>query len=335
MSNNDKFYSSQKLLSYNAFLNFVMSGRGTGKSFEAKKIVIRNWEKDKSQSVYVRRTKVELKAIKDTYWNDISIFYPQYEFEVKGYTGYINDEPVVHFIPLSTSTSKKSSSYPLVKYIIFDEYIITKTTYNRYLNNEMTLLFDLIETVFRSRDNCRVLLLANSVSYVNPLFSFFDIEPKNKKRFNTYKNGLICVEIFESKSFIEDKVKTKFAQLIKGTIYSDYAIGNETLEDNTDFICDRYGQLVFVSSFKSEGFEVGVWLDNQEHRYFVDERIDTTNKNRYAILLNDVEPNIFHVKDYRNLWRVKEVKKAYNNANLFFSTQEVKKFMQNNVLKYL
>ena len=162
-SKENKWYSPERLLSHNAFLNFVMSPRGNGKSYSAKKRIIKNFLKDGSQAVYVRRTKVEIDEVKDTFWNDISIEFPNLEFEVIGYIGYINNEEVVHFIPLSTSTNKKSASYPKVNFIVFDEYIITKTTYNRYLKNEMILFFDLIESVFRRRENCRVLLMANAV----------------------------------------------------------------------------------------------------------------------------------------------------------------------------
>ena len=145
MTKESKWYNPNRLFSHNAFINFVMSPRGNGKSYSAKEKIIKNYLKDGSQSVYVRRTKVEIDEVKDTYWNDIQEAYPNLEFKVEGDIGYINNDIVVYFIPLSTSTNKKSASYPKVKLIVFDEYIITKTTYNRYLKNEMTLFLDLIE----------------------------------------------------------------------------------------------------------------------------------------------------------------------------------------------
>lgn len=331
-----KYYNSNTLFSHNALVNLVMSGRGTGKSYEGKKIVIRNWIKDKSQSVYVRRTKVELDGMKSTYWNDISLEYPHLEFSVKGDIGYINDEEVVHFIPLSTSLNKKSASYPLVKHIIFDEYIITHTSYTRYLKNEVTLLFDLIETIGRSRDNIKVLLLANSVSYVNPLFTFFNIEiTDNKKRFHKFVDGLLCVELFESTEFIKDKVQTRFAKLIQNTAYSKYAIGNETLEDNTEFIKERQPvNYQYICTLKSNGFEVGVWINNTNCEYFVDKKIDTGNINKFTILISDNQQGYQNIREHRNSWRIREIKKNFYNSNLYYCNQEVKKFMEN-VIKYL
>lgn len=337
MTKESKWYSSNRLLSHNAFLNFVMSPRGNGKSYDAKKRVIKNFLKDGSQAVYVRRYKTELDEIKDTYWNDISQEFPNLEFDIRGDIGFINGEEVVHFIPLSTSTNKKSASYPKVTLMVFDEYIITKTTYNRYLKNEMILLFDLIETVFRSRDNARVLLMANAVSFVNPLFSFFDIVPKKDKRFQTYKQGLICLEMFTSDVFMEEKKNTKFGKLIEGTQYAKYSIENETLEDNNEFICDRGNfKYRFVCAFKYEDFKIGVWQNLENGRLFCDEIVDYTSTKRYCMLLEEIEEGWLFYKGYRIVSVDMDlVKRANMFGAIYFCSQEIKKVMQDRVLLYL
>lgn len=333
---NEKWYSPNRLLSHNAFINFVMSPRGNGKSYSAKKLIIKNYLKNGSQAVYTRRTKVEIDEVKDTYWNDIREEYPELDFKVEGYIGYINGDEVVHFIPLSTSTNKKSASYPKVNWIIFDEYIITKTTYNRYLKNEITLLLDLIETVGRDR-NIRVLIMANSVSFVNPLFSFFDIVPKENQRFSKYKDGLICVEQFTSHVFMEEKKKTPFGRLIEGTNYSKYAIENEVLEDTNDFIKEREGaKYKFLACFKYEDFKIGVWENLENNELFCDERIDEDNINKFAMLLEELEEGYLYYKGYRNVnLRIIKIKKSAIQGNLYFCSQEIKKIMQDRIIPYL
>lgn len=236
MSKQEKWYSCNRLLSHNAFISMVMSPRGNGKTYDGKKLIIKNFLKDGSQSVYVRRKKTEIDEVKNNFWKDIQEEFPNHDFTVEGTVGFIDGKEVVYFIPLSTSTNKKSTAYPKVKLIIFDEYIVTKSTYNDYITNEMVLFLDLIETVFRSRTNGRVLLLANAVSYVNPFFSFFDIVPRENERFTKYKDGLICLEQFKSDVFMEEKKQTPFGRLIEGTDYAKYAIENEVLEDNNEFI---------------------------------------------------------------------------------------------------
>lgn len=333
---NEKWYNPNRLLSHNAFINFVMSPRGNGKSYSAKKLIIKNYLKNGSQAVYTRRTKVEIDEVKDTYWNDIREEYPDLDFKIEGYIGYINGDEVVHFIPLSTSTNKKSASYPKVNWIIFDEYIITKTTYNRYLKNEMTLLLDLIETVGRDR-NIRVLIMANSVSFVNPLFSFFDIVPKEGQRFSKYKDGLICVEQFTSHVFMEEKKKTPFGRLIEGTNYSKYAIENEVLEDTNDFIKEREGvKYKFLACFKYEDFKIGVWENLENNELFCDERVDEDNINKFAMLLEELEEGYLYYKGYRNVnLRIIKIKKSAIQGNLYFCSQEIKKIMQDRIIPYL
>ena len=62
---------------------------------------------------------------------------------------------------------------------------------------------------------------------------------QNEKRFQKFKDGLICLELFTSNVFIEKKKETRFGKLVTGTRYGNYAIENETLEDTSDFIKDR------------------------------------------------------------------------------------------------
>lgn len=330
-----KWYSMQQLLSYNALFNIVLSGRGGGKTFEATKRMIELFKKKGKQSAYIRRNKVEMDDVKPTFFMAIKEHYPNDTFEVKGDIGYINGLEAIHFIPLSTSSNKKSKAYPKVDFALFDEYIITDNGYKHYLKNEMVLLFDICESIFRSRDDWRIVFLSNSVSYVCPLFSFFDIEPKGDKRFHRFKDGLILLEIFESEEFLEDKKKTRFARLLEGTAYYDYAINNKVLEDTNDFIKkDRSGKHLFMCSFVSNNFEVGVWL-NEENIYYIDEKIDKFNKSRYAILNEDMREGLTHVKYSRNTTTVKRIKQAYHNGEVFFSTQEVKKFFERTVIRYL
>ena len=78
---------------------------------------------------------------------------------------------------------------------VFDEFIETKKGRN-YLQNEVEMFLDLIETVNRlriDRPEVRVYLLANKVTFVNPYFTYFNIKPFTG-RFKKYKNGLIVVE---------------------------------------------------------------------------------------------------------------------------------------------
>ena len=334
---NEKWYSPNRLLSHNAFINFVMSPRGNGKSYSAKKLIIKNYLKNGSQAVYTRRTKVEIDEVKDTYWNDIREEYPDLDFKIDGYIGYINGDEVVHFIPLSTSTNRKSASYPKVKWIIFDEYIITKTTYNRYLKNEVNLLLDLYETIARTRENVRMLILSNAVSFVNPLFTFFDIVPNPNERFQVFKDGLICLELFYDNKFAENKKESKFGRLVEGTQYGAYVVENKPLEDSEEFIRERGSdRYQYICSFKTEDFIIGVWRNLSEGGLLCDERIDISRKRQFAVQLSDLSEGYLYLKKVRFDYEcLNAVMKANACGTLFYTTQEVKKIMQERVLPWL
>lgn len=339
--NKNKYYSLTRLFSHNAYFNICMSGRGQGKTFSGKKFMLDNYIKKNKQSAYMRRTVAELDDCKDTFFKDIAPYYPDHELKVEGYEGYIDGEVAIYFVAVSNSGNKKSTPYPDVNFILFDEYIPTKSTHSgRFLKNEMILLLDMIETIFRDRETNgeiqKVLFLSNSVSYVCPLFSFFDIEPSPGVRFQRFKNNLIVLELFESKAFVEEKKNSSFGKLIQGTKYADYAIGNEVLQDTNDFIQkSKKGKWQFLCEIKVDNMRLGIWFNLKDYTLYVDEKIDNSSIEKYVVFQDDLTPSYFLVKDIRKTWRIKEIRTKFNNACIYYSTQEVKKTFMERVIKYL
>ena len=330
-----KWFSLQKILSYNALFNIVLSSRGGGKTYATTKHMIKLFLNKGVQSAYIRRNKVEMDDVKPTFFHAIVSEFPGVEFEVKGDIGYINKEPAIHFIALSTSSNKKSKAYPKVGFALFDEYIITNNGYKRYLKNEMTLLFDICETIFRSRNDWRIVFLSNSVSYVCPLFSEFNIEPDNKKEFQTFKNKLICLQIFESDEYTRDKKETRFAQLLEGTKYYEYAINNEVLEDTNDFIVSkRMEKLIFHMSIYSNGQEIGIW-QTLEGKKYIDYIVEKDSKFRYYVLDCEAKEGMQNIKSHQTTWRIRNVKRSFLESEVFYCNQEVKKFFTTHCVRYM
>ena len=72
------------------------------------------------------------------------------------------DEKICGYgITLSTAQQFKSSNFPNVKYIIFDEFIL-EDGQGHYLKNEVDIFLGLIESIARLRD-VKVILLGNSI----------------------------------------------------------------------------------------------------------------------------------------------------------------------------
>lgn len=332
-----KYYSPKLLFSHNAIINIVMSNRGGGKTYSGKDFMVENLKKNGKQSVYIRRTVEELKKAKKTFFNSISKKYPNDEFKIDGNVGYINGEVLVYFIALSTSITDKSSELPDVTFIMFDEYIIPMKSYARYIPGEAFMLLELIFTIGRDRNDYKVYICGNAISYVNPLFTYFNIEPDSNKKFQKFKDNMICLELYTNKLYQDEIMKTRFGKLIEGTDYCDYAVYNNVYEDTEDFIMPRNGkEYRFISSFKTNGYEIGVWLDIDKNIFYCDNKVDPSSKNKYTLRNTESEKGYKNISSDRSTsWRVRDVKTRFINGELYFINQEVKRFFQNEVIRFI
>ncbi|MGL5717953.1 MAG: phage DNA encapsidation protein [Paraclostridium sp.] len=317
------YYNYDRVMSYNALFNFIMTNRGLGKTYGAKKRVINNFLKKGEMFVYVRRYKTELKK-KELFFKDIESEFPELEFEIKGNTAYINKKPCGYFIPLSTSLIEKSNAYPKVSTIIFDEFVIDKG-HLRYLSSEVTIFLELYETIARKRNNCRVLFLANNVSKVNPYFTYFECIPKTNNRFNLFKDGEILVEMFTNEEFTKSKENTRFGKLIKGTIYGDYNINNKSLRDSDTFILPKKPKdSTFMFSVKHNEIELGYWISDKENIIYCNNQIDKTSKNRYSLSKNSHDVDLIMYDKLNEFTLFKSVVVYFKNGKVRFKDIQIK-----------
>lgn len=110
-------------------------------------------------------------------------------------------------IPLSTANILKSSTFENVDTIIFDEFLITRSTYH-YLQNEVIQFAELLETIIRLRPNIKILMLGNAISITNPYFDFFRLTLPYNSQFKLFKDGLILVHYSQNKKYQEVKANS-------------------------------------------------------------------------------------------------------------------------------
>ena len=314
------YYNPQKLLSYNRILNFCIGARGIGKSYAFKVHPVKRFLKYGEQFIYLRRYKPELRKV-GNYFDNIKDEFPDVEFKVKGREFYIDGKLAGWAIPLSTWQSEKSNAYPNVTEIIFDEFLREKDT-SSYLPNEVEALLNLMDTVFRDRENCRTICLSNSVSIVNPYFLYFNLVPDINKRFNA--NESIVVEIPDSVDFAEARRKTKFGKLIDGTNYGDMSLDNEFTGDNYTFVERRSKESKFVFSIVYKGLTMGVWVDVGQGIMYLSLDHDPQTKNVYALTTDDLKENVLFMKGWKNNYHLRKLVASFMNGILRFDNQVIR-----------
>lgn len=320
--NNSFYFNIRDILPYNALFNFVIGNRGGGKTFSAKDFCISQFLKKDEQFIYLRRYKDEIQKTSKTFFNDVSINYENTHFEVKGNNGFINDKVACYFFPLSTAPILKSMSFPDVKYIIFDEFIIDKSNY-RYLQNEVTAFLEFYETIARMRD-VKVFFLANAITMTNPYFLYFNLSLPYNKNTKLFNDNLILLHLHSNQKYIEEKSKTKFGKIIKNTDYYNYAVNNSFLRDNNNFIekKSKFAKFFFPFSYKNTVY--GVWIDYNASKLFISLDYDPSFPLIYSTTLEDHSPNKLLLKNPNksHFWR--QFINAYKNGLMRFENIKIK-----------
>lgn len=334
------YWSGHDILTRNAMYNFVIGGRGTGKTYDTKKTRIRHFLKTGKQFIYLRRYKTEFDD-KTEFFQDIANEFPEHEFKVEGMKGYVRksveegQKPekwrlVVFFITLANALTKKSVPYPDVDFIVFDEFIIDKGSLH-YLTNELKAFQDFYNTVDRFQDRVKVLFLANAVALTNPYFIGWKLKPRKGKRFLMAHKGYMCVEIVQSEKFRAHVDNTRFGQMIRGTSYYDYAVGNMFHDDNDTFISKKSEEARFYFALRFDSKTVGIWVDYSEGIYYVSSRCPK-DALIYVLTKSDMQPNLLMIEKTSVLMR--SVRKLYMQGSVYFDSVETREFF-NNVFDYL
>ena len=320
------YYDYSKILSYNAFINFLIGERGVGKTYGASKFVTSRFINKGEEFVYIRRYKSELQKAVPEFFKALinNEEFKDHKLTTKGNKFIIDDQVAGYSFSLSTAQSLKSTNFPKVKTIIFDEFIIEEGQ-NHYIKNEVENFLGMVESICRMKD-VRIFMLANAVTISNPYFIYFDLSLPYNTDIKTYKDGLILVQYMYNKEYREAKAQTKFGKLTANTEYSKYANENNFRLDNKNFIEKKTGSSRCSFGIKYKDNTYGVWFDFNEGKIFVSQDINTSQI--FACTLHDHTPNtmlLSAIKDY-NSW--KTFIKNYKLGNVYYENVKIKNSIQ-------
>lgn len=257
-------------MSYNPYLLATLGGRGVGKTFDFKKRRIRA----KGETVWIRRYDADVEELCGTkqttekFTADLyqeHIIEPEDNVELDGRTLFIDGFPKIHFVALNTSSRKKSASYAGVDTIVFDEFL--EKDPSKYVRGETDKFYELVETIGRLRleelgkKDIRIIMLANKVSFINPYFAEWGVTPFTE-RFKWFKDKTILVENYRNELFEKKKAESNFGRLVAGTKYADYAIYNQSWDNDDAYIEKRPKDAQFQCNIRYKDRYVGIWTHN-------------------------------------------------------------------------
>lgn len=321
------YYNFDKLFSYKFLLGFVITERGLGKTFGAKVAMLKKFIRTGEQFIYIRRYKTELDSALATFWSDIQNngYFDDLNLGIKKkkmLTEFTCDDEVCGYaVPLSTANILKSTAFPKVTTIIFDEFLIDDAGLYKYLKNEVNLLLDLMETVFRLRDG-QTIFLGNAISITNPYFAYWNLELPYNSEFKTFHDGLIVVNYARNDEYRKVKKESRFGKLIENTSYGRYAIDNQMLKDNKHFIEKRPSDSKFFGLLIINGLNVGIWYSKNGHLY-MSEKFEPNTLSKFACDFSDhTEDTIF--VNIRDNYYLATCIKFYKQGLLRFENQNLK-----------
>ena len=276
------FYNFNKLWSYQAYYNFVLGPRGTGKTYGAKVKAVKNAISKGEQFIYMRRYKEELRLGRDSFFSDIRREFPRYDFQVQGNLAQMSPasqrdvknrewKTIGYFVALSTAGNQKSVSYPDVTLLIYDDFIIQKGAV-RYLPNEARMFNEFYSTVDRYRGQVKALFLANAVSIMNPYFLEYDIDVVPGKEFVRKYDGFICVHFDKSEAFATEVFKTPFGKFIQNTEYANYAVGNEFADNDLELIKKKTEDATYRFTIETDNGTFSVWVNHSARLWYVQQK---------------------------------------------------------------
>ena len=339
MADSSMFWDILKTLSYNCLFNFIISLRGGGKTYGCLKYCIQKYLKEKKngrtwQFVYVRRQENELKKLTISrggrLFDAVKREFPDHVLKAESNTLYCDGEVCGYAIQLSNAFTQKSDTFPNVQMIIFDEFIAIKQS--SYLPDEVTKFLELYETIARpgtDHPEVRVFFLGNAVTQTNPYFEYFYLERPYEgqyKRFGTNKD--ILVQDVDVPELQKEKHNSRFGQLINGTEYASYAIDNEWLEDNTDFIKKKTKDCEYRMSIRYNGAWLGVWYDDLDWMYYISADVDLQYPVKYSATTDDHKPNVMLIKNAKRMNSFKHLTDAYNMGAIRYESIKLKSWFR-------
>lgn len=182
-----EYYSLDKIKTYKAQYNIIFGKRSNGKTYAVLYEGLKNYVETGKQMAYLRRYREDfvgkrgqtlfnaltssgaIRELTGGKWEMVKYSSSQWFLAKKSKKDdkIITDAvPFCYGFSLASMEHDKSTSYPDITTVVYDEFISRVG----YLNNEFVLFMNVLSTIIRQRDDVKIYMLGNTVNKYCPYF---------------------------------------------------------------------------------------------------------------------------------------------------------------------
>lgn len=333
-----KYWDINRILPYQRCFNFINAERSIGKTYTTEKYVLDKCRKMGYEFVYIVRTQDEKKkGILSSAFEKVTLReFPKVELEcnneemvevIRDEEGEVMERVTLGYcLALSEAVKIKKRSFPKVKYLIFDEYMLENKQGGQYVNGwkEPDLFLSIYHTIDREEDRVICFLLGNNTAFYNPyhLHPAFNIPNIEKGKIWTSENVLFQWAM-SSTELREEKAKCKFLKMLDNTTYGKYAKDGDYIDDNHNFIERMSTTAKYAMTLEYDGTDFGVYNDMKNGVIYISDKVDPSCKLVYALTIDDHKENTMLTRSTA-VTQLKWLANNFKLGNVRFVSMEIK-----------
>lgn len=351
------WYTYDKIDSYKCQYNMVIGERSNGKTYGALLKIIGNYVKNGKKGAYIRRYKEDYRGKRgDALFESIEkdgvitkmtggkydgVKYQSgrwyfSKFDERTQKKISGDDPFCYGFALSDMEHDKSTSYPDVTTIVFDEFL----TRGFYLVNEFVLLMNTLSTIIRHRNDVTIYMLANTVNKYAPYFTEMGLKhmaAMEKGQIDVYTYGTsklkVAVEYCDSPKKEGKKSDVYFAfdnpnlEMITGGAWEIDLYPHCPIEYERKNI-----EFVFFIMFEDSVLQGEVVMKDNYNFVFIHRKttpIRDMDQDLIFTMEHDARPNIIRGLDKSDLKCVRLIRQYFRNDKVFYQDNEVGEEVRN------
>lgn len=182
-----KYVTLDRIKKEHCQYNWLIGQRSNGKTYAVLKEMVENYGKNKKQSALIRRWKEDFRGkrgsvmfdsivnnglverLTDGQWTGIYYYASRWylcKWDDELNKRVTDDIPFCYGFSLSEMEHDKSTSYPDINIVMFDEAI----SRNGYITDEFVVFCNVLSTIIRQRDDVVIYMLGNTVNKFCPYF---------------------------------------------------------------------------------------------------------------------------------------------------------------------